>query len=183
MKKLSAKNKIILLLMAWFILSALMFLYFFKLLDGQNQATLDSMAKERKDLAVLQAHDASYKKAQADLQTLGSKAYQPEDFFSKDIALVNEIQTLESLAAKYNLRMQLSGVAGTIGALPKAPTISSIAIVPYGITLNGDLFQVVNFIENLEQLSFITNVTSFSLTSADKGSVTASLGANFYLKK
>lgn len=183
MKKFSAKNKIIFLLLGWLVLSAVMFLYFFKLLDSSNQATLDSMAQERKDLAVLQAQDKSYKQAQADLQVLADKANQPEGFFSKDIALVDEIQTLEDLAAKYNLKMQLSGVAGTINSLPQAQTTTSIAVVPYGITLNGDFSQVVNFIENLEHLSFVTNVTSLSLSAADKSNVTAGLSANFYLRK
>jgi hypothetical protein len=183
MKKFSAKNKIVLLLLAWLILSAAMFLYFFKLLDSQNQATLDSMAQERKDLAVLQAQDASYKKAQADLQVLADKPLQPENFFTSDTSLVNEIQTLENLAAKYNLKMQLSGVAGTIGSLPNANTVTPIGMVQYGISLNGDFFQVVNFIESLEHLSFITNPTNISIGAAEGGNVSASMTANFYLKK
>lgn len=183
MKKSSAKNKIILLLIAWLILSAVMFMYLFKILDGQNQATLDSMAQERKDLAALQAQDASYKQAQADLQELAGKPLQPENFFSSDIALVDEIQTLENLAAKYNLKMQLSGVAGTIGTLPNAGTITPIGIVPYGINLNGDFFQVVNFIESMEHLSFITNPTNISIGATEGGNVTVNLAANFYLRK
>jgi len=183
MKKPSAKNKIILLLLAWLILSALMFLYFFKLIDGQNRAALDSMARERKDLAVLQAQDQSFKQAQADLQVLAGKPLQPENFFTSDISLVNEIQTLESLAAKDNLKMQLSGVAGTIGSLPQANTVTPIGVVTYGISLNGDFFQVVNFIESLEHLSFITNPTGISIGAAGGGNVTASMTANFYLKK
>jgi Tfp pilus assembly protein PilO len=183
MKKSSAKNKIILVLLAWLILSASMFLYFFKLLDVQNQATLDSMAQERKDLASLQAQDQSYKQAQADLQELAGKPYQPEDFFTSDISLVNEIQTLENLAAKYNLTMQISGIAGTIETLQSANTVTPIAMVPYGITLSGDFFQTVNFIESLEHLSFIANPTNISINGADNGNVSASMSANFYLKK
>ncbi len=183
MKKLSAKNKIIILLLAWLILTAAMFSQLFKILDSQNQATLDSMAQERKDLVLLQDQDASYKKAQADLQELDGKNYQPEIFFTSDISLVNEIQTLEGLATKYNLKMQLSGVAGTIGTLTNAGTITAIGVVPYGITLNGDFYQVVNFIESLEHLSFITNPTDLSIRAADNGNVSANMTANFYLKK
>lgn len=183
MKKLSAKNKIILLLLAWLILTAAMFSQFFKILDSQNQATLDSMAQERKDLVRLQDQDASYKKAQADLQELAGKNYQPEIFFTSDISLVNEIQALENLATKYNLKMQLSGVAGTIGTLANAGTITPIGIVPYGIALNGDFYEVINFIESLEHLSFITNPTDLSIRAADNGNVSASMTANFYLKK
>jgi len=169
--------------LAWFILSAMMFLYFFKLVDGQNQATLNSMAQERSDLALLQAQDASYKQAQADLQELAGKPLQPEDFFSSDIALVNEIRTLENLASKYNLKMELSGVAGTIDSLQSANTLTPIAIVPYGITLSGDFFQSINFIESLEHLSFVTNPTDITIESTDNGNVGVSMTANFYLKK
>jgi Tfp pilus assembly protein PilO len=183
MKKTPAKNKIILLLLVWLILSVAMFMYFFKLLDGQNRATLDSMAQERKDLAALQAQDASFKQAQADLQELAGKPLQPENFFTKDISLVNEIQTLENLAVKYNVKMQISGVAGTIASLSNAGTVTPIGAVPYGINLTGDFFQVVNFIESLEHLSFITNPTNISIGAAEGGNVVASMTANFYLRK
>ena len=183
MKKTSAKNKIILLSLAWLILSAMMFLYFFKLLDGQNQATLDSMAKERKDLVLLQAQDQSYKLAQADLQELAGKTYQPADFFTSDTSLVNEIQALQNLADKYNLQMGLSGISGTIQTLSNANTVTPIAVVPYGISLSGNFFQAVNFIESLENLSFITNPTDISIGAGDSGNVTVGMSANFYLKK
>jgi Tfp pilus assembly protein PilO len=183
MKGFSAKNKIIVVLIIWLTVSAAMFLFFFNLLDNQNQATLDSMAQERKDLVVLQAQDASYKKAQADLQELAGKPLQPQDFFTSDTSLVYEIQTLENLAAKYNLKMQIGGVAGTVNSLMSAGTVTPIVTVPYSISLNGDFFQVVNFIESLEHLSFITNPTNISIEASDNGNVSASMTANFYLRK
>lgn len=183
MKGLSAKNKIVLLFLGWLIFSAVMFFYFFKLFDSKNQATVSSMAQQKKDLVVLKAQDASYKQAQADLQQLAGKTYQPENFFTRDTALVNELQTLEDLGPKYNVKMQIAGVSGTIGVLPKANTATSLGLVPYSISLNGDFFQVMDFLENFEHLSFITNVTSISLNAADKSNVTLNLGASFYLRK
>jgi len=183
MKNFSAKNKIAVTALAWLILTAAMFLYFFPIMDGKNQAALDGMAQDRKNLVLLQAQDKSFKQAQADLRELAAKTSQPEDFFSKDIALVNEIKTLEGLAAKYNLKMSLSGVSGTVGALPPASTATPLAEIPYGITLNGDFYQAVNFIESMENLAFVTNITGLSIGSADKSNVTVSLNANFYLRK
>jgi Tfp pilus assembly protein PilO len=182
-KKLSAKNKIAIVVISWLVLCGVMFLYLFPIMDGKNQAELDSMAQDRKSLVLLQAQDQSYKQAQSDLQELASKTYQPEDFFTKDISLVNEVKTLEDLAAKYNLKMILTGVNGTIAALPKADTASNLAQIPYGITLSGDFYQAVNFIETMENLSFVTNITSLSINAADKSSIVVSLGANFYLSK
>jgi hypothetical protein len=183
MKNFSAKNKIIFLALGWLILSFAMFIFFFKIMDHRNQQTLDSMAEERKALVVLQAESDSYKKAQADLDQLSGMAIQPDNFFSSDINLVNEIKTLEALSQKYNVQMQLSGVSGTINSAPKANTVTPIVVVPYSISLNGDLSSAVNFIENLENLSFITNVSSLAINAADKGLVHVSLAANFYLKK
>ena len=62
-------------------------MYLFGLLDAANQHTLSSITQQEKDLAVLQAERESYKQAQGDLQTLAEKAYQPDNFFSKDITL------------------------------------------------------------------------------------------------
>jgi len=180
---MKAKNKIIVLFIVWLCVSASMFLWLFKILDGVNQATLNSMAQDRANLVVLQAQDQSYKQAQTDLKQLAAKTNQPDNFFTSDIALVGEIQVLENLSQKYNVQMQLSGVSGTINNLSKASTVTPLAMVPYGISLSGDFVQVVNFIESLEHLSFVTNVTTLTLTSGNNNNVNAGLSANFYLRK
>ena len=79
--------------------------------------------------------------------------------------------------------MQLSGVSGTINTAPKAKTTTALVVIPYSISLSGSLQDVLNFIETLENLSFITNVGSVSIAAADSGSVSAGLTANFYLRK
>ncbi len=183
MKNFSAKNKIIILLAAWLIVSGGMFFYFFKLLDVANTSTLDSMAEDRKNLVVLRAKDKSFKQAQADLQELAAKPFQPEDFFSRDISLVKELQTLEDLGRKYNLKMQIAGVSGTIGTLSKAQTVTQLAVIPYGLTLNGNFYQAMQFLENYEHLNFITSVSAISLSAVEGNDVSMSLASNFYLRK
>ncbi len=183
MRNLSAKNRILILCAVWLIFSLLMFMYGFKIFDEANQKTLDSMADDRKNLAILENENLSFKQTQADLQKMAGEALQPQDFFSQDISLVKELQVLENLAGKYAVDMQLSGVAGTIDSLPQAPTQTSLAVVPFGISLRGDLGSVVNFIENLENLGFITNVNGLTISSGDKNVVSVNLSANFYLRK
>jgi Tfp pilus assembly protein PilO len=183
MKGMTAKNKIAILVIVWLCVSAAMFLWFFKILDGVNQATLNAMAQDRTNLVVLQAQDQSYKQAQTDLKQLAAKTNQPDNFFTRDIALVGEIQTLEDLSQKYNVQMQISGVSGTVNNLPQAKATTPLAMVSYGISLTGGFVQVVNFIESLEHLSFVTNVTTLSLTSGSNNTVNAGLSANFYLRK
>ncbi len=171
------------LLLVWLLASAAMFLYFFKFLDEANQQTLNVMSDQMQNLAVLKSENENYKRAQSDLALLAQETYQPDNFFSHDITLVNEIKTLEDLSAQLNLKMQLAGVSGTINTAPKATTKTPMAVIPYSIALSGNLQQVVNFIESLEHLSFITNVTSVSIATGVSGQVNASLAANFYLLK
>ena len=168
---------------AWLLVSLSMFFYFFNILDSQNLKTQKLMASDRSSLLVLQQEDQSFKDAQADLNKMATQPYQPDNFFSKDIALVDEIQTLEDLSAKYNLQMTISGVSGTAAAAPLAQTATPIALVPYGLSLTGTLPDLVDFMENLENLQFVTTITTVSINSGDKGQVNANLAGDFYLRK
>ena len=158
-------------------------MYFFGILDNSNQQIVAGMAKQKKDLQALQAQNQSYLQAKADLKQLADQAYQPEDFFSRDISLVNELRVLEGLKQKMGVQMQISGISGTIANAPRAKTITPLVYIHYGITVTGSLSQVVDFIETLENLSFITNVSNVSITAADKGQVNAGMSADFYLRK
>ncbi len=157
--------------------------YFFKILDIQNTKTLDGMAQSRQTLATLRTEDQSFKEAQTDLQKLASQAYQPDSFFSRDITLVDEIQTLEALSQKFNLQMEISGVNGTVNSETPAPTQSPIVLVSYGLNLTGSLADVTDFVQTLENLSFVTTVNGLSLSSGDKGQINANLSGDFYLLK
>ena len=183
MPSLTAKNKIVVIALAWLIASLLNFTYFFGILDASNQQSLKTIAKRKTDLASLQAQAESARQAQQDLLKLAQQPLQPENLFSRDITLVNEIKTLENLRDKFDLEMRLTDISGTINTAPKAKTITPLAVISYGINLNGSLSRVVDFIETLEHLGFITDVTNVSIGAADRDTVTASLRANFYLRK
>lgn len=183
MKYFSAKNKMIILAIAWIVMSSAMLLYLFNILDSSNQAQLDAMAGDRKDLAVLEAERESYNRARQDLNQMAKEAYQPDDLFSKDINFVKELEILENLSQKLNVKMVISGVSGTVGAAPKAKTTTALAVVPNTISLTGSLSSTVDFVETLEHLSFITGVNAVNISSADQGNVTVNLSSNFYLKK
>ncbi len=183
MNQFSAKNKIFILLATWLGLSAAMLLFFFNLLDNSNRNNVDAMFDQKKDLTILKAERQSFVQAQADLLRLSKEIHQPENFFSSDITLVNEIRTLENLGTEYNLQMQLSGVSGTIGTVPKAKTSTALGVIPFTISLSGEFQNVVDFVEVLENLDFITNVNNLSVNAGANGQVNASLAANFYLKK
>lgn len=183
MNRLSAKNKIIIIALAWLTVSFAMLFYFFGMLDVSNQQLVDSMAKDRTDLKNLQAQNQSYLQAKADLQKLQGEPLQPQNFFGQDITLVNELKILEALKQKFGVQAQISGISGTINNAAKATTVSPLVKVPYNISVVGDFNSVMGYVESLENLSFITQVTNVSLNAADKGQISLGLGATFYLRK
>ena len=183
MRTFSAKNQVAIIAAAWLVLSALNFAYFFGILDSRNQEFVNSMEQQKQILASLQAERESEKLAEKDLQKLAKEVYLPENFFSRDVTLVNELETLENLGKKLNVKMLPSGIAGTVSTAPKAKTITDLAVIRYNMSLNGSLQNVVNFIESMENLSFISNIESVSISAVDNQTVSATLPANFYLRK
>ena len=179
-KNVSAKNKIIVLCAVWVVVASAMFLFFFKILDGKNREILDGMSQDREDLALLQSESDSYKKAQGDLDLMAQETIQPEDFFSKDVTLVNEIRTLESLNNKYGTQVIFSGISGTVGPSSGG---TSLMEVPYNINIVGSLANAVDLIENFENLSFITKANGVSFTSSGDGKVYVNINSNFYIRK
>jgi len=183
MKKISSKNKIIIVILAWLLVSAAMFVYFFTIMDSSNQQKLDSMADDRKNLVTLTAENESFKKAQADLTKMAAQPLQPENFFSTDVTFVKEIQTLEDLAIKYNQDMHLGGVSGTVKTQPPAGTATPLVTVGFNVNLTGSLSGAVDFIESMENLNFVTSVKALSMSSGSDNQVQTNISANFYLKK
>lgn len=179
----SAKNKIIILSLFWVVLCAVVFGYLFGILDQANQKTVNSMAQQKKDLALLKAESESYKRARQDLQTLSEKSYQPENFFNRDITFVNEIRSLEDWASRLGVDVQISGISGTVAGAPKAKTTTPIAVFPVGISISGSLEQVVKYIQVLENLSFVSNINAVNLGNGSAGKIGANLSANFYISK
>ena len=157
--------------------------YFFKILDVSNAAQVAAMAKDRKNLAVLVAERESYNQARRDLEQMAKENLQPDDFFTSDINFVKELEILEGINERMNVKMQISGIAGTAATTPKAKTITNLGIVPIGISISGDLPTVVDFVETLENLSFITTAGGFTINSADLNNVTLNLSGSFYIKK
>ena len=162
MNKLSPKNKIYVAVILWAIVSLVMFSFVFGISANASERILAGITAQKQQLATLNGKSESYSLAQQDLQTMAQKPIQPDAFFSKDITLVKEIETLENLSQTTGVTLALSGVAGTTQTAPRANTLSNIVDIPYGITLQGPFPTVVDFIQSLENLDFITNITAVS---------------------
>ena len=179
----SAKNKIYFAVFVWLILCFVMFGWIFKRLSASNQLLLDNIMALKIEEATLKAEKESFIAGKNDLERLSAQKIQPENFFSRDITLVNELRRLEQIANDLGITMGLSGISGTLKSASKAKTKAEIFQIPYSIGLNGPLSKVVSFIEYLENLEYITSINKAGVSAADKGNINAGLTATFYLKK
>ena len=180
---MSTGTKIYISLSLWLAICATMFFSGFKILDRGNHAALVQISKQKNQMLSLQAEAESYRLAQQDLRDVTQKKYQTSEFFSQDVTLVKEIEILESLGKTRGVNLSLGGISGTINTVPKAQTKGQLFLVPYSVSVNGPLNNVVDFIETLENLDFITTLNSLNITSAGDGNINASMGAKFYIRK
>jgi hypothetical protein len=179
---MTARKKIYIILGLWVMVCLSMAMYFFNIYDSKNRVLIGRIEDSRRELGQLETEQSSFQLARQDLELMSKKPYQPENFFSKDVTLVNEIKYLEDLGERLNIDLTLSGISGTVKSAPKAKTIGSIVTVPYSISVVAPFSKVVEFLEILENLDFITNVSSLSLSAVSENKISASLTANFYLR-
>lgn len=160
-----------------------LFGFLFKIMDNSNSALASTTKQKYKEYQDLVAEQKSYEAGKQDIATLALKSVQPEDFFSRDTSLVNEIKTMESTSNNFNLNLNLS-VSGTADKAIKATGVTGpIFAIPYTFTLDGKFDKIVNFMESLEHLNFITHMKSVILVAKENGVIQATLNGNFYIKK
>ena len=181
MTKFSYKYKIYIVVAVWVVVSAVLFGYVFDLINNGSQATVDEIVTKKKELLELQAEQRSYQLGKTDLQQLEKKELQPDNFFSSDTSLVREISTLENLAVSNNLKITI-GIGGTSNALLKAKTASELLLAPYNMSLSGSYSDILNFMQSVEKLGFITHFKTLLVANSGQ-TVTASASAIFYIKK
>ncbi len=183
MKPMSAKNKIVIAVVIWLIASVSMVMYGFGIFSTGNQKMLFQIQESKKELAALQEEKNSYAQAQKDLEQMLKEKIQPQDFFSQDVTLVNELKILEDLQDSLGIKLTVSGVSGTAGSAAKAKTQSDIVSVPYGISASGPFESIVHLVQTLENLPFVTTIGSLAISSGEKGTVNFATNANFYLRR
>ena len=179
----STKNKIYMAVFFWLVASGVMFGYLFDKFGSSNQTLIEEMSSLKKQEAMLQAEKQSFIEAQNDLSQIENAKLKPEQFFSQDITLVNEIRRLESIARDIGVEMELTGISGTLKNATKAGTKSEIYQIPYVISLKGPLSKAVAFMEYLENLEFITKTGQVNFSAAGKGEVNVTFNSFLYIKK
>lgn len=180
---MSARKKIIALGLSWVALCAVMFGYVFGLFSDGNAEAQRRYQEREMELYRLQAEQESFQRAERDLEVLERDTHQPEQYFSRDVTLVSEIETLEKLASSLKLTFALSGLSGTASAARRAKAQSDLLSVPYSVSIGGAYADVVEFFERLEHLPFITHVTAVTVSAASGGKVNASFTGVFFVRK
>lgn len=183
MGNLSAKNKIYALTVSWVVMIVLLFLYGFPILDSSNEVLVTKYAEQQRTLATLQAEVESYKQAQSELDKVAKQKYSPEDLFSQDVSLVQELRTLEELGRRHNVSLSIGGLSGTLRNAQRAKTLSEVFMIPYSLSVSGSFENTIAFLEHIEHLRFITTVNSVSMGAISESEVSMNLNAVFYLRK
>ncbi len=183
MNALTAKQKIYALAALWLALCAGMYFYFFNILDSKNQELAFGIVGQNKERMMLEAEQESFKQAKADLAMLDQQPVSPNDFFSQDVTLVNEIKALEAAAEQYGVTLTINNLSGTVKTATKAKTLNDMVYVSATLSIKGSLTGIVQYMEYVENAKFIANVSNMNITAADENKTSAALDIQFYLKK
>lgn len=182
MAKLSPRIKLFISIAVFAMFSALMFSYGYSILDARNQARVDVVNQKSLELMVLQREQQNFEQGKRDLADLFQRAYPPQDLFSKDTRVVDEIRELEELASRYSLDFSLQ-VAGSSSTAPKAAGVSANLLqVPYSVTVTGGFNNILKYIEASEHTTFINQGYAVNINAVSNGETRAVINSQFYLK-
>lgn len=160
----------------------LVFGYGISWLSHKHEEQLTQILEEKKSVLELRQEQRNIELAQQDLRDLALKNHQPEDFFSKDTALVSDLSMLEAQARNLHIDFTLN-VSGTLNTAVKAKTSSELYIVPFSVQLSGSFNDILAYLDFLEHAPTVFTARSVTVTAAAKGLVSVSLVGNFYLRK
>lgn len=183
MNSLNSKTKTILLLAAFVLFAVGMFFFGYGIMADRNQIVSDDIAKRRVELEILQREQKSFEQGKKDLAQLASSQYPPENLFSKDTRVVNEIQRLEEAAQRYSLDLTIGVTGNTKTAEPVPGTSSGLNAVPYTMTLNGGFGNALLFMQMAERMPFISHAQNLSITVSTGSDTRTVITSEFYLKK
>ncbi len=183
MPQFNSRIKLFIVIVAFAVFAALMFSYGYGIIENRNQGRLDLVNQKNLEYEVLLKEQKNFEQGKKDIEALNSKAFPPQDLFSKDTKVVKEIRDLEEYANRYDLEMELK-VSGTSKTAIKVPGVTSeLLLFPYTVTVTGAFNNIMQYIEAVEHATFITQTKAVDFTSLESGLTRAELSSEFYLKK
>lgn len=183
MRNLSAKYKVIILLVVFIAIAVVMFTFGYDILGGRNQALSEGASKQRLEYDILQREQRSAEQAKKDLAELENKPFPPQELFSKDTKVVKEIKILEDNAAKYGVSMSLT-IAGNTKTAPKVAGVSTeLFTVPYVLTLEGSFENLMNYVQATEHLPFVSYTKVVNMSASADNKIRLIMNSDFYIRK
>lgn len=183
MTGLASQTKIIILAIGFVLFAAGMYLFGYGIMAGRNQVLTDAIAEQNVQLEVLQREQKSFEQGKKDLAILEKSTYPPDELFSQDTKVVKEIQQIETAAQRYGVELSLS-VSGSAKAAKKVEgTASELYVVPYTITLNGSIDNILQLIQAIERMPFVTHVNTLSIMASPEDQTKTVIASEFYIKK
>lgn len=180
---LSSKQKIYIASSVFLVASLLFFGYVFPWIDATNKQLTSAFYKKNIEYKRVEIERQSYALGRSDLAELAKKPYQPENLFTDDTNLVKHIQSLETLSHERGVDFNLE-VAGTVSTAMKVHEAKGdIYAIPYTMTLQGSFKSILDFLESMESLDFITHIKTLNITATGDDVLKVVMSANFYIKK
>lgn len=174
--------KIISSIVAFAILALLVFGLGFPWFASKLENSLTAILEQKKTVLELRQEQKNIELAKRDLVDLAKKDRLPEDFFSKDTTLVQDLGLLEAKARELGVEFNLT-VSGTIPTAAKAKTLSELYVIPFTVQLSGSYENLVAYFDFLEHSGSVFTVQTINLGGGGEDRVTANLGGSFYLRK
>jgi Tfp pilus assembly protein PilO len=200
----SSQTKIILSVIAVIVGAVLVVTFFILPMLRNFQSTDEAIKQNQSDFQQIQADIESLKNLSIQLKQLGSDQQSLNEMFPKREEIVGLVEGVESAIDKSGPTAVLSIVdsaeagPGSKASQEKLPSVvpglKNVEEVHYFLKLGGTYRQLIDFFVNLENLSFMSEISSLSMT-ADKeqagpnqllgnvGTVTSNIEGVFLIKK
>lgn len=179
---MSINQKILSLLGVWVIVTGLSFSVIYpRVIKGISDLKL-TFAAQIAELNELRDHAKSLQEMQASVIKLEEEEIQPDEFFTSDTELVQEIKHIESIATVTNNRLVLN-ISGTADKAAAYPAKTALSQIPFTITLRGNFPDAVRFIQEFEQSYFLPPVNGLNITVGEEGVVTTTIVSAFIVQK
>ena len=177
-------KKIYSALFIWLLVTTASFYYVFP----KFAAVLVNLQQDHQDQIAqynsLQAQIQSLYAMQQDLDSLSKAAVKPDDLFTTDVQLVNEIQHIEDIAkiSSNTLKVTISGTAKDAQAYPG---FSKLYKVPYSMTLVGSFSSTLQFLHYFENSFFVSPIDAINIDNQQAltaGQVKTTIIAGFFIR-
>jgi|GEM_PF-2409468 len=180
---MNVTKKIYGIIFTWLVITVAVFYFILPRLANSLIALQKSHQSQIAQYNDLQAQIQSLYAMQQDLDQLSKASVKPDDLFTSDVQLVNEIQHIESIAKSTGNDLKIS-ITGTAKDAQPYRSYSKLYAVPYTISLTGPFPATLAFLHYFENSYFVSPPTAIDISNQlalAQGQVKTTILANFFI--